>query len=483
MATHAHRIRQSASLQRILTITCGSLIVVSLATAWLVPTCGSAADPKSAAAAKPLSAADEAAVAEHLKEAFEDGFIVGPKRAADAQKHLAQARKVAPGDPRIDYAYGLILVKQSQVKLAATQFESAAKQDAGRFWPAWQAAIWGHLVDKQYEAGLKRLDEYAEVVKAAEKPDEISEAQRSAARWIGQMIESLSRCADSKKVHDLLAEHEVKLLDTFGDDLSAAVEAGREAIREREFELDQASGSARAAAARKKQLRNEDKASKIEKDIEGIGKEKENAKKTAEEAKKQIEEYLAKSDKALGQLEKDYQFLNQRAQSIYQSYTLAGTQLTAMQLSMTPQALKNMGPLGAGQMQQQYLQVQNQMMSYQLEYNSTLGRMSEVADRGSAAMQQRMAAIKQYESDTGDLLKKNADLDKWASRLKDQKQKLTADNLPAKGTKKAAPDKKQPITLKTFLPLDLEGEKAHLLASFAPPVQGSGDAADPPAKK
>lgn len=98
-------------------------------------------------------------------------------------------------------------------------------------------------------------------------------------------------------------------------------------------------------------------------------------------------------------------------------------------------------------------------------------------------MQARMAAIKQYESDTGDLLKKNADLDKWASRLKDQKQKLTAENLPAKGNKKAASDKKQPITLKTFLPLDLEGEKAHLLASFAPPAQGPGAVVDAAAKK
>jgi len=470
-------------MRHFITITSGFLILLSLAAPWLIPAGGSAADQKPAAVAKPLSAADEAAVAEHLKEAFENGYILGPKRTADAQKHFAQARKVAPSDPRIDYAHGLVLVKQSQIKAAVGQFEAAVKQDGGRYWPAWQAAIWGHLVDKQYEAGLKRLDEYAEVVKAAEKPDEISEAQRTAARWIGQLIESLSRCADSKKVHDLLAEHEVHLLDTFGDELSAAVEAGRETIREREFELDQASGSARAAAARKKQLRNEDKASKIEKDIEGLGKEKENAKKSAEDAKKQIEEYVAKSDKTLGQLEKDYQFLNQRAQSIYQSYTLAGTQLTAMNLSMNPAALKNMGPLGASQMQQQYLQVQNQMTSYQLEYNATLGRMSEVADRGSAAMQERMAAVKQYESDTGDLLKKNADLDKWASRLKDQKQKLTAENLPAKGTKKAAADKKQPITLKTFLPLDLEGEKAHLLASFMPPVQSPGDLPDAAPKK
>ena len=43
-----------------------------------------------------------------------------------------------------------------------------------------------HLADKQYEQGLKRLDEFAVIVRNSEKPDEISEMQREAARYRAQ---------------------------------------------------------------------------------------------------------------------------------------------------------------------------------------------------------------------------------------------------------------------------------------------------------
>ena len=58
--------------------------------------------------------------------------MFGPKRLQEAQNHLAQARRLAPGDWRIDYAYGLVLVRQSQIKPAIVQFEAALAHDDGR---------------------------------------------------------------------------------------------------------------------------------------------------------------------------------------------------------------------------------------------------------------------------------------------------------------------------------------------------------------
>ncbi|MGE5194340.1 MAG: hypothetical protein ACM3U2_17765, partial [Deltaproteobacteria bacterium] len=82
---------------------------------------------------------------------------------------------------------------------------------------------------------------------------------------------------------------------------------------------------------------------------------------------------------------------------------------------------------------------------------------------------QRADAIQRYETATGQLVKKNADLDKWTTRLKDEKKKLTVQKPPAKGNKKAAGDKKQQFTLKTYVPLEFEVEKEHILASLRPP--------------
>jgi hypothetical protein len=419
-----------------------------------------------AAAAPP----DEAALAGHLKNAFEEGAVFGPKRLQEAQKHLAQARRVAPGDWRVDYAQGLVLVKQSQMKPAIVQFEAALNHDDGRHWPAWQATIWAYLVDKQYEVGLKKLDEYATAVEAAEQPDEVSEAQRDAARWIGQLIEALSRCADTQKQHDLIAAHQVHLLDTFGDELSDAVDAGRDAIRDREFTLEQSAGAARQVADREKERRRKDKTARLEKDLEGAGKAKEDAKKSAEEWKTWLDDNLAKADKHLGLLERDYKFLDQRAQSLNQSITLVGREITALEFGLNRiDPVRNANPFVSQNALFQLQQRQNQMFGYQLDYNATVARQQQVAQQGAQANQERADIINRYETATGQLVKKNADLDRWTDRLKNEKQKLTVQKPAPIGGRKAPADKKQTISLKTMLPLDFDVEKERVLASFAHP--------------
>jgi hypothetical protein len=435
-----------------------------------------AADSKAPAAdRKPLSDADDEALAGQLKEAFDEGYVVGPKRLKDAQKHLAQARKTAPGDPRIDYANGLVLLKQGQAKPATAQFEAAVTRDGVAYWPAWQTAIWALLGDKQYEHGLKRLGEFAAIVRQSEKPDEVSELQREAARWMGQLLEAVAHLPETKKFEDLLAENEIKVLDTLGDKLSEALEEGRELMRARQSELDQVAGAARSNADRKKALKAQDKSEQIEKNLEGADKEKEDAKKSEADWKKWLDDMLAASDKLLGQLEKDYTVLEQRSQSLFQSYTLAGTQLTALQLSMSPQNLKNMNTQALNNLQEQYVACQNQMLGYQVEYNMTQGKMSDVSDRGAQAMQARTQGIKRYEDATGQLVKKAKDLDKWTTRMKAEKKKLVTQKTTAK---KGAPEKKVPVSLKTVLPINLEHERDRLLASFAGAAKEGPDKGD-----
>lgn len=423
------------------------------------------ADPKPEGKSAP---ADKALV-DCLQRAFEDGFVIGPKRLQEAQKHLNQARRLAPDDPRVDFAQGLVLMKQSQMKQAIVQFEAAIERDDSRFWPAWQAAIWAQLAEKRYEPGLKRLVEFAGIVRSAEPPGETSEAQREAARWIGQVIAAASSADDAKKLDELLAGTSNDVLKAIGDDLWDELEEGRDAIGAREFALGQAAGKARQTAEKSDRVRKDRKAAALDKTIEGAGKQKEDNEKTKEEWKTWIDDVLAKSDKELGRLEKDFNFLDQRAQSLTQSITLVGQELTAMELVLNTSNPRTTNPLAMQNAAQAYMQRQNQMLSYQLDYNATVGRMSDLAQAGAQAAQQRADAITQYEKATGDLTKKNAGLDKWAGRLKNEKQKLTINKPTAKGGKAAADKKPAAITFKSILPFDVVHEKERLLASFAPP--------------
>src|SRR5579872_3708050 len=145
-----------------------------------------AADPKIGGDTSPKPPpSDNAALVGHLKRGFDEGFVIGPTRLQEAQKSFAEARRLAPRDPRVDYALGLVLVRQSHLEEAITRFEAAIENDKS-YWPAWQAAIWARLAANRYEPGLKRLDEYAQAVEEAETRDAVSEAQRDAANWIGK---------------------------------------------------------------------------------------------------------------------------------------------------------------------------------------------------------------------------------------------------------------------------------------------------------
>ncbi len=423
---------------------------------------------------KPFSPAGEVALAAHLKDAFDAGRVIGPQHLREALQHLDLARQVAPGDPRVDYVHGLVLLKQLQMGAAIARLEAALKLDEGRYWPAWQAAIWVHFLDKQYEAGLVRLTEYARIVQAAEKPNEVSEAQRHAARWIGQFIEALAVCTDSGKLHDLIARHEEQLLDAFGDELSEEVEAGRESTREREFALEEAAGTARQAADRQKKRRTQEKESKLEKDIEGVGKARDDDKKNAEEWKQWLDETLTKTDKQLGLLERDYTFLQQRAQSLMQSITLAGPELTALNVQSTLERFPWRRP-GLTDFQQR----QNQMFGYQLDYNATIGRMQAVAQQGNFVAEQRAEAVLRYQTATGQLVQKDAGLDKWATRLKNEKQKLTVQKPSAQANNRAPAARKHEFSLKSYVPLDFDVEKRHVLASFSLLANVKGEASEP----
>jgi hypothetical protein len=447
---------------------------VYLAAIVLLSSTGLAADKKEKTAdarSAKTSAPASASLPEELKAAFEQGFAIGPNRLKEAEKHLGLARKLASaGDWRVDYAAGLVYVKQSQMKPAIEQFETAAKSEASANWPAWKALIWARFVSRQNVEGFNGLEEFAAVVRKVGSADETSPEQRDAARWVGQLIESLIRCDDSKKFRELVSEREARLEQALGSELSESVESGREFIRDREIELGREAEAAGVEAAQAKKRRKQEEVDKIAKKSAGIKDTKANNAKSAEDWKKLLEDTMEKTEKQLTKLETEYQDLDRQAAAHMEAYTRSGQIFTRALIAAPPGT--NM------------LDLRNEMESYRAQYNATIARMSAVLEQANQIVQQRSQLRADYEKATGDIVKDNAKLDKWSARLKDQKQKLEDDKPAAKGGKKVAKakaakpspaDKKPQITLKTFLPLNLEQERDRLLESYAAAKSARGD--------
>jgi hypothetical protein len=437
----------------------------ALAVAVMFAAVGLAADKKEKKAdtgAVKGSGAGSSSLVDELKAAFDEGFVFGPDRLKEAEKHLALAKKLADsGDWRVDYAAGLVYLKQSQMKPAIAHFEAAAKIEGTAAWTAWKALVWSRFVARQNEEGFKCLDAFAATVKAAGSADEISAEQRDAARWMGQLLESLVRCDESKTFRELVSEREARLIQTLGSELSESVESGREFVRDRELEFGREAEAASDEGNPAKKRRKQEEADKITKKTAGITENKEKNARSAEDWKKFVDETLEKTDKQLSKLETEYMDLDRQAAVHMDAYTRTGQLLTRYIIATPPGT--------------NILDVRAEMESYRVQYNATIARMSAVLEQANQIVQQRTQAIADYQKATGDIVKENAKLDKWSARLNDQKQKLVADKATLKGGKaakakpaKPAPaDKKHPLTLKTFLPLPLERERDHLLEAFA----------------
>lgn len=395
---------------------------------------------------------------------LEEGFAAGSGKAQAAQKQAALAQKLAPQDPRVNYAYGLVLLKLAQNANARSQFDAAVKQPGPAYWPAWQASIWTALVNRQYDAGMKQLDEYVGLVARPVEEPRAKQAQLDAAVWIGQMVEALDKIVEQpKRTRDRIAQSEEHIRKTFSDELHDAFNSGREAIRDR---YDEATGqlALREEVQAKKEERDlQDQSAKVNSDIGNVEKQKEDTARSAEELKKLLEEQIAALDKQLGELERDYQLLERRAESVQRSYILAGREVTALQLQSQGATGSRTSTVNQQQVQQQLQQRQNQMAAYELEYNATTLRMSQVAQGARGVVAQRANVIRDYELATGQLVKKNAALDKWSSRLSDKKKKLSAATAKA-GTTPAKDVKIK--SLAALVPFDLEGEKVRVLKSF-----------------
>jgi hypothetical protein len=387
-------------------------------------------------------------LAEPIRLLLELGFERGPKQLEAARRHLDQARRLAPDDPRVDYAWGLVLLDNAQHKQASAHFDAAVKSRGQPHWPAWQALIWACVVEKQFDKALELAESYARLV-ARGGAEQLAERQQ-AARWLGRLLAALRKTAPSgRKLADQVVDAGQRLAEILGQDLRESFELGESMVEELHAALEERSASGASKATDSTGGKQPEAADRVKNRLEELEKERTAAERSAEEWKKWLDQSLEKADKALEAIEKEYQALDARGQALERQIVQLGQDLTRLEVQ---------GSLGAAQQgtgataAQLYNQKQNQLLNCQLEYNANAVSMQKVGRRGQLAMQERAAIIERYQKATGDLVKKSADLDKWSSRAQEVKKKYDLKAASkAGGAKKPA---RSAPSFKAYLPLD-----------------------------
>jgi hypothetical protein len=405
-------------------------------------------------------------LARELQALFDAGSLRGANVLPDVQRRHAAARKAVGDDARLDYAYGLILLKLLKHKEAVAQFQAGTQRKGDPYWPVWQALVWGHFAAKDYDAGCSRMVELARKLAAIADEDDAPEVRRSI-EWLGQMMAALGKITDSPKQKAAVAKVDQQLQELFaGDELVLYLSGKKEtdAVTSdtvRELEQTQKKNEAKDEQDRKKKL------TQVESNLETSQEKRESLKKSAEDAKASLEEQLAGFEKQLTRLEKDYDFLDKRAQSILQSQLQLQGQISLLSLSQ-PGADNNSTGQGTLTPQQQLQRqqignLQNQLAAYRIEYDRTTLSALAVSQQAARVVQERATAVNRYEKTTGQLLKQDATLGKWEGRMKKSGEKLlnAAKNKPTGGTPKV----NLPKTLRSYVDLNFTIERDRVLES------------------
>jgi len=422
-----------------------------------------------AAVAQPVVAPASKAVERLLGEVFDASAVTGPKQPAVVQKLLAQLKREAGDDARLDYVTGVAQLRQGQFKQAGSHFESSIRRSTDNDWPAWQGLIWGHLADRQYAAGLARLDEYAQLIAGAAPVDDASAAQRDAAQWLGEVLEGLEQTIEArqKKDRELLEQQSERLDSLLSDELFDALEAGREAVRERARALDWKLDTARGKKTEQEEQSRRKRADRIADRLKDAGSARDENERTSDEWKKWLDKTLPEIDRQLGKLEKDYSQLEQRARSLLESNAAINSQLNMMQ------QFPGAGNQGGGQSAQAFaaeaqraqaaMQLQYKQYVNQVDYNLTLGKLSQTAQQGLAVQKLRAQSLQRYQKATGEIARQDEKLNDWESRLTVHQKKLASQPSRLQAKK---PVKPVPKSFKMLVSLDFEAEQNRILAQF-----------------
>lgn len=158
-------------------------------------------EPEAEDFAYPLPWLKTGPVKERMKFAFhrngmlKSGWEGEPTKAQAAAKlDFEAARKLCPNDPRVEYAYGLVLWKHDRRDEAIKQFDTAAhlNEKVPPFLPAAQAGAWGRLLNQQREAGWKQLAVVATVLSKTKGDYPTGVQKEDSALFLGRAVEFLT---------------------------------------------------------------------------------------------------------------------------------------------------------------------------------------------------------------------------------------------------------------------------------------------------
>lgn len=412
---------------------------------------------------------DQARARASIQRMLDHGFKPGPAGLKAAEESYNNVANLASADPRIDYAWGLVLLRQFRHAQATERFQAATQSPGDPFWPAWRALIWCRLTARHFDRGLQAVEALADhLLDAPVEPED----KREIALWLGRTIAALEITTEPADRKDRIVALDLQIRQRLGRDLLEAYESGKPQTWKQHTELLHQIDELREETIEKNTQAKEEAQQQIQAGLQKLTKQKEAVANTADNWKQWLDEQARKSDRQLIALRKDTAYLQRRAASVQQSLWALGIEYTARELAQPAPGIY--GPPGRRirvlenpRTDFLRLQQEQQWLGYQVEFLGTLQQMQRVHQSVVSALSQRRTDARRYASATGQLTRRQQTINSRAARL--LREVTDLDEQPLDSSPQLVARKMRIRKLSTYVDLDFDAERIRLLESLDAP--------------
>lgn len=404
------------------------------------------------AATEPAPGEDAAEYRLHFQGMLASVFGADSPDIRRLQRHYQALRSVRPDDPRVDYGYGLVLMKLHQHSDGLAHIERAAKADPP-YLPARRAVIREMIRRGEHAAALQQLTRLAEQIATPEQRKD--RASQETAGWIGIAVEFLAGPAELTGLDDEILEADAAIRRALPTDLRTLYDLRQQQTQAVVAKLDKEEQSAAEKADERMKQQQQQTQARIA--------ESRSRQEQLEEAKQEQQlrtvDASASLEDQLEQVSDRFESLNRSAASLLQS--IQATQLAIHQLKTQAETRSNNTNQSNRFLEAQIITRSRELDVYVTEYGNTLQSREAVARQGQALVARWKATMTQArrsDSAAAAQLQKFEKLNNNLARSLEKAKQTT----PRSRQMRSIANRRRSFT--TYDPFDLDQEQQRLAA-------------------
>jgi hypothetical protein len=400
-----------------------------------------------------------------LQKLLDLGVDPDVENVAKAEQAYSAASELHPHDPRLEYAYALVLHRMFQSTEAEEHLRQAGNQKPGYF-PAQQALTRDLLRRRQYA----ETAEYLSSLIAETSPDSAEAAEQ--AQWIGRIVACVAGPVGSKDARERFRYLDASLRRTMPAILEASYDRGFHDLQQEVEELQGVIDDLESEAAEKESVATISIDAATANRREELKLQAEDAQKTAKQWDDWVADETRKVDVTLSEMEKKYGDLER-------SITAQTAMVAAMRLMLNGGAFPtNLNQTNFGQTSLFAFNqipvtpnIDQALLFSEQKLSLLYAAQADLSTRATAELNQRKAIVAQYQKATGQVMREAESLAKWKGRIERSAKRAKED--AAKKPGQVASLESRMKNINTYDPTDFEIERNRILSEFAPPAESA----------